>query len=256
MADLSFEQLLAQPTTQPTHQGNPEQRVVVNPPASDLVTNASLDEDTTRERVLQLIVSDGPINAAKLADLLGLTPAGIRRHISHLEETQQIQVYTDRPEKGVRGRPSRHYVATNRAHDELHSAYSTIASEALTFLAQRAGESAVEEFAAHRFAEFEQKYADQITASDPQERVEQLAQALNKEGFAASVRPVSGVPMLQLCQGHCPVQEVAAQFPQLCEAEARVFTRMLGIHTQRLVTLAGGGHVCTTNVPVHRPQGQ
>lgn len=222
----------------------------------DPASNAALDEDTTRERVLQLIMSDGPINAAKLADILGLTPAGIRRHISHLEESGQIAVYTDKPEKGVRGRPSRQYVATNRAHDEMPSAYSGIAAEALAFIEAKAGSEAVEEFAALRLADFEKKYSGHITATDPQGRVEQLAQALNAEGFAASVRPVAGVPMLQLCQGHCPVQDVAAQFPQLCEAEAKLFAKMLGTHTQRLVTLAGGGHVCTTNVPVLRPQGQ
>jgi predicted ArsR family transcriptional regulator len=46
------------------------------------------------------------------------------------------------------------------------------------------------------------------------------------------------------------VQDVAHEFPQLCEAEARAFSRMLGVHVQRLSTLAGGGHVCTTNIPI------
>ncbi len=53
----------------------------------------------------------------------------------------------------------------------------------------------------------------------------------------------------QLCQGHCPVQHVAAAFPQLCEAETEVFARLLGGHVQRLATLAHGEHVCTTYVP-------
>ena len=55
---------------------------------------------------------------------------------------------------------------------------------------------------------------------------------------------------VQLCQGHCPVQHVAAEFPELCEAEADAFSRMLGVHVQRLATLANGAHVCTTHVPV------
>jgi predicted ArsR family transcriptional regulator len=247
-----------QPTGAPGAPRNekPQHHVVAQTTQFDQAGHTPTDEETTRERVLQLIISDGPINAAKLADILKLTPAGIRRHISHLEDSGQIEVYTDRPEKGVRGRPSRQYVATTRAHEELPSAYSGIAAEALAFLVEKIGEGAVEEFAAHRFAHFEEKYAQAITATDPQGRVEQLAQALNAEGFAASVRPVAGVPMLQLCQGHCPVQDVAAQFPLLCEAEAKLFSKILGTHTQRLVTLAGGGHVCTTNVPVNRPQGQ
>jgi predicted ArsR family transcriptional regulator len=58
--------------------------------------------------------------------------------------------------------------------------------------------------------------------------------------------PLAGV---QLCQGHCPMQHVAAQFPQFCEAETEAFSRMLGVHVQRLATLAGGEHVCTTFIP-------
>jgi len=54
----------------------------------------------------------------------------------------------------------------------------------------------------------------------------------------------------QLCQGHCPVQQVATRFPQLCEAETKAFSELLGVHVQRLATLAHGEHVCTTHVPL------
>jgi hypothetical protein len=42
---------------------------------------------------------------------------------------------------------------------------------------------------------------------------------------------------------------VAAEFPQLCEAETRVISRLLGVHVQRLATIANGDGVCTTHVP-------
>ena len=54
---------------------------------------------------------------------------------------------------------------------------------------------------------------------------------------------------LQLCQFHCPVAHVATEFPELCEAETRVFGALLGSHVQRLATIAHGDGVCTTHVP-------
>ena len=54
---------------------------------------------------------------------------------------------------------------------------------------------------------------------------------------------------VQLCQGHCPVQHVAAEFPEFCDAETEAFSELLGVHVQRLATLAQGDHVCTTFVP-------
>ena len=85
----------------------------------------------------------------------------------------------------------------------------------------------------------------------PAARTEALVEALSEDGFAATARPVGagGLTGVQLCQGHCPVQHVATEFPAFCEAETDAFSRLLGVHVQRLATLAGGHHVCTTFVP-------
>jgi predicted ArsR family transcriptional regulator len=42
---------------------------------------------------------------------------------------------------------------------------------------------------------------------------------------------------------------VAAEFPQLCEAETQVISRLVGTHVQRLATIANGDGVCTTHIP-------
>ncbi|MBI9115017.1 helix-turn-helix transcriptional regulator [Sanguibacter suaedae] len=209
-------------------------------------------DSTTRDRVLQLIIAEGPVTAAALAATLGLSAAGIRRHIGCLEDADLVSVHVGRP-TGARGRPARAYVATDRAHSAISGGYPDLAAQALRFLADTAGTAAVEDFANRRLEDLERRYTPKVTAPDVPGRVQQLADALSEDGFAASVRPVGGALTVQLCQGHCPVQHVAAEFPQLCDAESRVFSRLLGSHTQRLVTLANGGHVCTTNVPVTRP---
>ena len=69
-------------------------------------------------------------------------------------------------------------------------------------------------------------------------------------GYATSVRPGPGGYTLQLCQGHCPVQEIAQATPEWCEEETKAFSRVLGVHVQRLSTLAQGAHVCTTTIPL------
>jgi len=113
----------------------------------------------------------------------------------------------------------------------------------------------VSEFARERTTELEARYAVLLAESgdDVTARAQALATALTADGFAASTRPVGqGTPLagVQLCQGHCPVQHVAAQFPQFCDAETDAFSRLLGVHVQRLATLAHGEHVCTTFIPL------
>jgi predicted ArsR family transcriptional regulator len=82
---------------------------------------------------------------------------------------------------------------------------------------------------------------------DPLARAEALAAALTAEGFAAGASAIASGG--QLCQHHCPVAHVAAEFPQLCEAETRVISKLIGSHVQRLATIANGDGVCTTHIP-------
>jgi predicted ArsR family transcriptional regulator len=82
---------------------------------------------------------------------------------------------------------------------------------------------------------------------EPLARAEALAGALTAEGYAASASVIASGG--QLCQHHCPVAHVAAEFPQLCEAETAAIGKLVGTHVQRLATIAHGDGVCTTHIP-------
>lgn len=208
----------------------------------------------TQDRVLQLVLEHGPVSAVQLARMLDLTPAGVRRHIAALEGEGRIVVH-DRPERGPRGRgrPARHYVATDAGREGRPDSYSDLATQALHYIREVAGTDAVDAFATARSSEIELRYAPIVAKAGPglTERVRALADALTDDGYAATVRDIGPAGLaVQLCQGNCPVLAVAAAYPQLCEAETQAFSRLLGVHVQRLATLAGGEHVCTTHVPL------
>jgi predicted ArsR family transcriptional regulator len=229
---------------------------VVNIPATTAAAPQAL-ESRTRDRVLQAVSERAPITAASLADELGLTATAVRRHLDNLTDagliTERELVIAHRG----RGRPARSYMLSEAGHQALESDYDHLATQALRFLAAEAGEGAVRRFAEERVHELERRYAAELEAAgtDRAARVDVLVAALTKDGFAASARPVGepGAPQaltgIQLCQGHCPVQHAAREFPQFCDAETDAFSRLLGVHVQRLATLAHGDHVCTTFIP-------
>ncbi len=208
----------------------------------------------TRQQVLDLIVEKGPVTATVIAHILSLTTAAVRRHITALERSNEIKEHEVLPmgPRG-RGRPARHYVATDSGREKLGDGHSDLAVKALSYLEKVSGRQAVEGFAAARSREIERRYSPIVNAagSDPRIRAQALADALTEDGYAASIRPVGdGNFAVQLCQGHCPIERVAEQYPQLCEAELSAFSRVLDVHVQRLATLAQGEHVCTTHIPV------
>lgn len=205
----------------------------------------------TRDRVLRLVVQTGPVSVHELAASVGLTAAGVRRHVAALEEDGRIAVHRAAVAASGRGRPARRYVATERGQESLSSAYADLAAQALAVLGEIGGRDAVLGFARARAEQLAQRHGDVVRRAGPAtaDRVAALAGALAADGYAATARPVPHGTAVQLCQGHCPIQDVAAQFPEFCEAETQVFSDLLDVHVQRLSTLASGGHVCTTHIP-------
>ncbi|HVE97717.1 MAG TPA: HTH domain-containing protein [Mycobacteriales bacterium] len=209
----------------------------------------------TRDQVARLLLERGPSTAAALSAELGLSAAAVRRHLDGMLAagtitSREARVYGRRG----RGRPARLFMLTDAGHAAGPLSYDDLAVHALRHLAETGGPDAVRSFAEKRVRDAEARYAERIAAAPdatPAGRASALASALSVDGYAAGVQDVASG--LQLCQHHCPVQRVAAEFPQLCEAETAAFSRLLGTHVQRLATIAHGDGVCTTHIPNPTP---
>ncbi len=217
-----------------------------------LPRSADTIDARTRDRVTQLLIELGPCTAAELSRQLGLSPAGIRRHLDAMCATGAISARDPRPLSGNahrgRGRPARRYALTDAGHAAGPSAYDELATSALGFLAEHGGDAAIGQFARRRAAQLAERVSARLeTSSGGGTDAAALAAALTAEGYAATVHPVA--TGTQLCQHHCPVQAAAEQFPQLCDAETAALSKLLDTHVQRLATIAHGDGVCTTHVP-------
>jgi predicted ArsR family transcriptional regulator len=217
-------------------------------PGSD--SGAAAACDRTRDVVARTVLERGPQSAADLAELLGVSPAGIRRHLDALVADGVFVEREPRPsaQRG-RGRPARTYALTDAGRASFPHAYDDLANTALRYLRETGGDDAVTAFAEHRAASMAQRLKAGLDPAAPlAARTDALAGALTRDGYASTTQR-AGVGV-QLCQHHCPVAHVAAEFPQLCEAETRAFERVLGTYVQRLATIAHGDGVCTTHVPL------
>jgi predicted ArsR family transcriptional regulator len=204
----------------------------------------------TRDRLTELLLERGSATATELGCSLGLSAAGIRRHLEAMLADGLVvtrEQATTAP-RG-RGRPAKTFALTEAGREGLPHTYDDLASAALRWIANRSGAEAVAAFAASQVAGLEERCRAAMAeaGADPIARAEALARALTAEGYAAGATTIATGG--QLCQHHCPVAQVAAEFPQLCEAETRVISRLVGTHVQRLATIANGDGVCTTHIP-------
>ncbi|WP_235565012.1 metalloregulator ArsR/SmtB family transcription factor [Modestobacter sp. Leaf380] len=206
-----------------------------------------------------LLLEHGAQTATELATRLGVSPAAVRRHLDGLVAEGRVAERSLPGSVRGRGRPARHFSLTDAGRSGFPHAYDDLALTALRFVAAHGGPDAVRDVAERQLAGLEQRCSTAVeraastTGPEPVDRAQVLAEALTAEGYAASASAISSGG--QLCQHHCPVAHVAAEFPQLCEAETAVIGRLVGTHVQRLATIAHGDGVCTTHIPGSRRSG-
>ncbi|MDO4760390.1 MAG: transcriptional regulator [Corynebacterium sp.] len=223
------------------------------------VEHRSTDGETRRTIMLTML-RHGSITATQLGSLLGLSAAGIRRHLDNLVEEGLAELAPPRPktaQQGSRGRPAKAFRLTAAGRNHFGHDYDSLAAQALHTLRETGGDQAVREFARKRAAAI---VADVDKRDDgAEDSIEKAAQAVvdafSRNGYAATVTTAGhGV---QICQHHCPISGVAAQFPELCEAEHEAIAELLGHHVQPLAKIIDGHGICTTNIPlipIHKPR--
>lgn len=205
----------------------------------------------TRRAIVRLLLESGPITAAEIGRRLGISAAGVRRHLDALIEAGDAEASAGAAWQQVgRGRPAKRYRLTPAGRAKLEHTYDDLASAAIRQLREIGGDEAVRAFARRRI--------DSILAGvtdgphDVESTAERVADALTKAGYATATTTVRGpIQGIQICQHHCPVSHVAEEFPELCETEQQAMSEILGTHVQRLATIANGDCACTTHVPLN-----
>ena len=204
----------------------------------------------TRGEIVQLLLEAGPITAGEIGDRLGISAAGVRRHLDALLAAGEAQASPAASwQQHGRGRPAKRYRLTAAGRAKLGHTYDDLAAAAMHQLREIGGDEAVRTFARRRIDAILSGVGE--GPGDVEATSDRVAEALTKAGYATTVDRVNGpVEGIQICQHHCPVSHVAEEFPELCETERDAFAEILGTHVQRLATIVNGDCACTTHVPL------
>lgn len=201
----------------------------------------------------------GPVTASAIGEGLGISAAGVRRHLDALIEAGDAQAAPAAAwQHSGRGRPAKRYRLTAAGRAKLGHTYDDLAVAAIRQLREIGGDDAVRTFARRRIDTILSGVTERIAGvgtdgvgTGVETTADRVADALTEAGYATTTARVSGpIDGVQICQHHCPVSHVAEEFPELCEAEREAFAEILGTHVQRLATIVNGDCACTTHVPL------
>lgn len=210
---------------------------------------AHVSDGHTRSAIIQVLL-EGPVTASVIGERLGISAAGVRRHLDALIEAGDAQATAAAAwQHAGRGRPAKRYRLTAAGRAKLGHTYDDLAAAAMRQLREIGGDDAVRTFARRRIDTILSGVTHGADGVEP--TAGRVAEALTGAGYATTTTRVSGpIDGVQICQHHCPVSHVAEEFPELCEAEREAFSEILGTHVQRLATIVNGDCACTTHVPL------
>lgn len=195
----------------------------------------------TRRKIILALKQHGGLTAAELAEQLGITSMGVRRHLTTLERDRLVRY--ELVQRG-KGRPSYVYRLSPEAENLFPKNYAGLAKELLGYLAARdSGGEVINLFDQRAMRRIRQAKL-QLEGRSLVERVAGLAGILSSEGYLADWEQLDENTFM-LREHNCAVHDVAAEFRAACQSELTFLQAVLSdAEVQREDHMMAGDHCC------------
>lgn len=199
---------------------------------------------STRRLIMTLLKKKGPLTIGALAEELGITEMGVRRHVLQLEQESLAKTKVVRQ---AMGRPLHVYSLTERAEDHFPKSYHNLALELLRELDHGSGLEAVNVLFEGRRRRMLAQYAPMMENCNLEERVAELSSIQNAGGYMAEWNKEEDGSYI-MREYNCPIRQVATQYRKACQCEHQLFEELLGAKVTRSECMAEGGQCCRYDI--------
>lgn len=200
-----------------------------------------------RGTVLVQLKRTQPATAKELAARLGVSLNAVRHHLKELEAEGLVRY--ERSHRGV-GAPAFSYRLSQAGEGLFPRRYQETLTALLDQIVEREGrESAVKLLEGH-LAALADRLRGEFQALPPAERLQALARVRSEQGYMAEA--AIGETAGTLTEHNCAIQAVAERFPEICAAEARFLSEVLGTEVERQEHILSGCAACEYHVRFDR----
>ncbi|MCS6817884.1 MAG: transcriptional regulator [Blastocatellia bacterium] len=197
-------------------------------------------KDSTRRRILDLLKRRGRATVDEVAAALNITPMGVRRHLSALENANLVRIEIERRPMG---RPTYVYKLTEEAEGLFPKGYHQLVLSLLECLMAEGGAERVDELFECRKERLIAAYAPRLEGKTLEERVAEIARIMSENGYMARWQKTEKGYVLT--EHNCALYHVARVYPQPCQTELAFLRELLGVEVTRVNHIASGGTCCS-----------
>lgn len=197
----------------------------------------------TRDAVLSRLLRHGEATAADLANQLGVSVQGMRRHLRSLEEDGLVEAS---PAVEGPGRPSNRWHLTEAGRSRFTDGSGDFALGLLHSLATTLPPGQIEDLMLLQAEQKAAGYRHRIGEAPLQERLERLVDLRRHEGFVAELLADPDTPTAWIIsEFHCSVMRIAEEFPMVCDQELQLIRRTFpDCQVERVHWRLQEGHSC------------
>jgi predicted ArsR family transcriptional regulator len=200
----------------------------------------------TRQEILEYIRRHGEATVRELGDLLGLTPTGIRQHLTILERDNLVTVHETR---GRVGRPAQVYSLTDTGAALFPSRYDDLSNLLMDEIRAIAGSKGLQSVLMRVAARSAEPYATREVGRTLAERCDETASIMQERGCVADCT-ANGDEEFYINQYTCPFPNVARSNSGVCALEVEFVRQLTGGDARLVQSLLRGDRCCTYRIRV------
>src|ERR1700751_4913983 len=212
------------------------------------------NDSKTKRRIVKMLKTEGPLDAATLAERIGVSALAIRQHLYILQDEKMV---TAKERPVPLGRPAKYWELTRQADRLFPDAYAELSVSLINSLNEAFGAEGMQKILDRRTARQRASYSDRILSTmSLRKKLQKLAQIRTEEGYMAELRS-EGAGRYLFIENHCPICAAASSCTGLCASELSLFRSVLGpgIIAERVEHILAGERRCVYRIGQVRSSG-
>jgi predicted ArsR family transcriptional regulator len=193
--------------------------------------NKEVSLSSAGERLLHVLKTRGPQQAADVGALFGMTAEAARQQFTKLAAAGLVEAYSHK--RGV-GRPSQYWQLTAAGHARFPDTHAELTLQLIDSVRLTFGEQAIERLIDMREQKSRELYLHELKeAATLKERLASLVELRSREGYMAEYEEQEDGNFLFI-ENHCPICAAAKACQGFCRSELMLFKEVLQADVERI----------------------
>lgn len=199
---------------------------------------------STRERVLQTLLSHQSCTINEIADAVEINPISVRHHITKLQVDGLVSSAEER--HGV-GRPRRIYFLTEAGREIFPTRYLHLTMMLLEQLKETVPQETLDRVFTQIAESISARHAGDLDGMSIEQRLDLIKDVLNREGFSVDWEKVGD--SYQIHESNCPYFYIGQNHPEVCSVDMTLIHNVLSVHAEKISCMLHGDAQCTYIIP-------